>query len=252
MGVHHAPGLQVAFLDTPGLHQAERALNRRMVRTALEALEEVDAVLFMVEASRRGMAAGAALAPRLAELGSPVVLALNKVDLVPDKTALLPMLAEADAWGEWSALVPLSARRGEGCELALAELAKVLPESEPLFPPDVVTDLPVRFLAAELIREKVFRLTGQEVPYSTAVTVEQFEEPADESRPVAIAATIHVERPGQKAIAIGKGGAMIKRIGTEARQAIEVMLGQKVHLDLFVRVEAKWSRSDGGLGKLGY
>jgi GTP-binding protein Era len=252
MGVHHAPGLQIAFLDTPGLHQAKRALNRRMVRTAVEALEEVDAVLFVVEASRRGLAAGAELAPQLAGLGSPVVLALNKVDLMRDKTALLPMLAEADAWGEWAALVPISARRGEGCELVLAELAKVLPESEPLFPPDIITDLPVRFLAGELIREKVFRLTGQEVPYSTAVTVEEFVEPAEEGRPVAIAATIHVERPGQKAIVIGQGGQMIKRIGTEARKAIEVMLGQQAHLDLFVRVEAKWSHSDGGLGKLGY
>lgn len=138
-------------------------------------------------------------------------MALNKIDLLPKKEALLPLLSRAAQWGDWKALVPISAQNGDGVEELLGELTEVLPEGPPLFDPEVITDLPLRFLAAELIREKVFRLTGQEVPYSTAVTVDQYLEPEEADRPVAITATIHVEREGHKGIIIGKGGAMIKR-----------------------------------------
>jgi GTPase len=252
LGVHNLEGAQIVFLDTPGIHPATTALNRRMVAIAWEALAEVDAVLFMVEASPKGLAEAAKLAPRLAALKAPVMLALNKIDLLPQKEALLPLLAQAGAWGDWWAVVPISGLKGDGVKLLVQELAACLPEGPPLFPEEVITDLPVRFLAAELIREKVFRLTEQEVPYGVAVTVEQYLEPEDETRPVAITATIHVERAGHKGIVIGKGGAMIKKIGSQARRDLEKLIGQQVFLDLLVRVEPKWSRHEQGLSKLGY
>jgi len=252
LGVHNAPEVQIVFLDTPGIHAAKTALNRRMVAVAWEALAEVDAVLFMAEANPKGMEQAAQLAPRLASLSTPVVLALNKIDLVPHKQALLPMLEQAASWGDWRAVVPISGLKGDGVDLLVGELAACLPEGPPLFPEEVITDLPMRFLAAELIREKVFRLTSQEVPYGVAVTVDQYLEPPEPSRPVAITATIHVERDGHKGIVIGKGGAMIKKIGTQARQDLEKLIGQQVFLDLLVRVEPKWSRREQGLSKLGY
>ena len=252
LGVYNQEGLQVVFLDTPGLHQPRRALNKLMVETALATLQEVDAVLFVVEAGTRGMEAGSKAAGVLTACGKPVVLALNKIDLLPDKAALLPMLEEVSSWGDWAAMVPISAQKGDGTRQVVAELAKRLPQGGPLFPVDTLTDLSERFLAGELIREKVFRLTEREVPYSVAVTVDQFLEPAEEGRPTAVTATIHVERGGQKAIIIGKGGAMLKKIGTAARLDMERLLGGPVFLDLFVRVEPKWSHQDRGLRKLGY
>ena len=252
LGVHNEPGLQAVFLDTPGLHQAKRALNQRMVDTALAAMQDVDAVLFMVEASKKGMAQGGEVARLLTRINKPVALALNKIDLLPDKSALLPYLEKAASWGNWTACIPISALKGDGASLVTKELKALLPQGDPLFPEDVITDLSERFLVGELIREKVFRLTGQEVPYSSAVTVDQFLEPENESRPIAISATIHVERDSQKGIIIGKRGSMIKRIGTEARKDMETLLGHSVFLDLFVRVEPKWSRSQKGLNKLGY
>lgn len=252
LGVHNLPEAQIIFLDTPGIHAAKNALNRRMVATAEQALSEVDAVLFMAEITAKGMERAQALAPRLAKAGSPVILALNKIDLLPKKEALLPLLSRAAQWGDWKALVPISAQNGDGVDNLLAELTQALPEGPALFPPDVITDLPMRFLASELIREKVFRLTGQEVPYSTAVTVDQYLEPEEPERPVAITATIHVERQGHKGIIIGKGGAMVKKIGTQARLDLEKLIGQPVFLDLMVRVEPKWSRQEQGLKKMGY
>ena len=252
LGVYNRPDLQIVFLDTPGLHRARRALNKRMVETAKAALLEVDAALFMVEASDKGMAQGSRVAGILESAGRPVVLALNKVDLVRDKSRLLPYLEQAAQWGSWRALVPISALKGEGSERVLEELAGLLPTGDPLFPADMITDLSERFLVSELIREKVFRLTGQEVPYASAVTVDQFLEPEAPGRPIAVSATIHVESRGQKGILIGKGGAMIKKIGTAARRDMERLLGHKVFLELFVRVEPKWSRDRRGLEKLGY
>lgn len=252
LGVHNMPEAQIVFLDTPGIHTAKNALNRRMVATAMGTLGEVDAVLFMAEITSKGMARAQALAPRLTKTGTPVILALNKIDLLPRKEDLLPLLARAAQWGSWKELVPLSAQNGDGVPELLAELTQSLPEGPPLFPPDVITDLPMRFLASELIREKVFRLTGQEVPYSTAVTVDQYLEPQEPGRPVAITATIHVERQGHKGIIIGKGGAMVKKVGTLARLDLEKLIGQPVFLDLMVRVEPKWSRQAQGLKKMGY
>ncbi|MFH1060791.1 MAG: GTPase Era [Pseudomonadota bacterium] len=252
LGVHTDELRQVVFFDTPGLHTPRRALNQRMVQTALDALQEVDAVLFMVEANPRGLAEANAVAPLVVKAGRPTLVALNKVDLVNRKADLLPMLHQVDAWGSWSAVVPISALTGDGVERVLSELERLLPGGEPLFPADMLTDLSERFLAAELIREKVFRLTDREVPYAVAVTVDEYLEPGEEGRPTAIIATIHVERQGQKAIIIGKGGAMLKQIGTAARLDLERLLSGPVFLSLFVRVEPKWSQQDKGLRKLGY
>jgi GTP-binding protein Era len=252
LGVYNGPELQVVFLDTPGLHEPRRALNKVMVDTALATLQEVDAILFMVDVSRAGLEAGARVAAVVQQAGKPVVLALNKIDLLPRKQELLPLLEQAAGWGAWTALAPISALKGDGAERVLTELAALLPEGEAFFPPDVITDLSERFLVAELIREKIFRLTEREVPYSVAVTVDEFLEPAVEGQTTAITATIHVERAGQKAIVIGRGGAMLKKIGTAARLDMERLLGGPVFLSLFVRVEPKWSQQDKGLRKLGY
>lgn len=252
LGVHTEQDLQIVFLDTPGLHQPRTALHKQMVTTALDALKEVDAVLFMTDVSPASLERSQRLAPTLAQAGRPVVAALNKIDLVRRKDDLLPILQRVDSWGSWKALVPISAKTGDGCSEVVRELAALLPAGDPLFPPDTITDLSYRFLASEIVREKVFRLTGKEVPYSVAVTVDQFLEPGEESGMFAITATIHVERSGQKAIVIGKGGEMIKRIGTQARKDLERLLGDRVFLDLLVRVEPKWARRQDGLKKMGY
>lgn len=253
LGVYNEPQAQVVFLDTPGLHQPKGgALNKLMVETALSTLPEVDLALFMVEVGKEGMLAGSRVAGALAKCGKPVVLALNKIDLLPRKDLLLPLLQQAASWGDWQALVPISAATGEGTAQLVRELVARLPLGEPLFGPEVFTDLSERFLAAELIREKIFRLTEREVPYAVAVTVDEFLEPAQEGMTTAITATIHVERSGQKGIIIGKGGAMLKQIGTAARQDLERLLGGPVYLNLFVRVEPKWSLQEKGLRKLGY
>ena len=252
LGVYNSPGLQAVFLDTPGLHISKNALNKRMMQTTEAALDDVDAVIFMADVTRQNMEYAAKTVRAAAKAAKPAMLVLNKIDLLPKKDALFSLLSEASAWFDWKAVVPISALNGEGSDLVLKELSGLLPSGDPLFPEDVITDLPLRFLCAELIREKVFRLTGQEVPYSSAVTVDEYLEPGEEGRPTAISATIHVERTGQKAIVIGKQGAMIKKIGTQARKDMETLIGGPVFLDLFVRVEPKWSRQAQGLNKMGY
>lgn len=252
LGVYNQPELQVVFLDTPGLHHAKSALNKRMVQTALAALQDVDAVLFMTDRSKAGLASSRELAPRLAASGKPVVMAINKIDQMARKQDLLPILNEVQGWGEWKAMVPISALKGDGCQQVIDELAGLLPEGPPIFPEDTVTDLSMRFLVGEIVREKVFRMSQQEVPYASAVTIDQYLEPTEDDGTTAISATIHVERTGQKAILIGKGGAMIKQIGIAARREMEKLIGGPVFLDLFVRVEPKWTRHQRGLDKLGY
>ncbi len=252
LGVHTEEGAQIIFLDTPGLHQAKGALNQHMQEVALQAMAEADGVLFVVDAMDKGIIAGQRVADWLSQAGKPVLVGLNKTDAFNEKEKLLPILQQVNGWGNWRALVPISAQTGQGVRPLLAELVKLLPASPPLFPADTITDLSERFLAAELVREKVFRLTRQDVPYASAVTIDEFVEPARAGAHTSISATIHVEREGQKAIIIGARGAMLKAIGTSARQDLERMLGGPVYLKLFVRVEAKWSQASQGLGKLGY
>lgn len=248
LGVLHREGAQLVFLDTPGVHKATQTLNVRMVDVALSAMGDADLVLFMVDLKSPDPDAEGFVVEKLEKQQRPVVLALNKTDQVPAETVLQAI----DRWRTvypFKAVVPISAKHGNQVDALVAEMVGLLPEGPPFFPEDAVTDMPERFIAAEMIREKVFRLTGQEIPYSTAVTVESFEET---DRLVSIHATIHVERPSQKAIVIGKEGAKLKQIGQAAREDMERMLGTKVFLKLFVRVQKNWSRDTRALRKFGY
>ena len=249
LGIRTLPGAQVVLLDTPGLHRAQgRALNRYMNRAAGAALEGVDLAVLVVEARRWTGDDDAALA-RIAQAGCPVLLVVNKVDLVPEKERLLPFLAAAGERARFVDIVPMSARRPRDAERLLTVLAAHLPEGEPMFPDDQYTDRSERFLCAEIVREKLFRLVGQEVPHRLAVEVESFERRGPVVR---IAARIWVESRGQKAIVIGKAGERLKRVGTEARKDIERVLGARVHLDLWVKVRAGWADDERFLGELGY
>lgn len=252
LGVHTEEHMQVIFLDTPGLHQARGALNKHMMDVATDTLREADGILFVADAMERGLPLAAQVADMVLAMNKPVVLGLNKVDAYADKEKLLPVLQQASAWGNWRAIVPISAQTGQGIDGLLKEIANILPIGEAMFPADTITDLSLRFLAAELVREKVFRLTRQDIPYATAVTIDEFLEPDSEHSHTSISATIHVERNSQKGIIIGKGGAMLKAIGVAARHDLERMLGTQVFLKLFVRVEPKWAQGGRGLSKLGY
>jgi GTP-binding protein Era len=236
-GVLTLPTAQIVFLDTPGIHKPDTPLNKRMMNVVRDALEERDLLLFLVDAAvpfkpedRRAMEV-------LRKTGTPAVLVLNKVDLVKEKARLLPVIEQYKNSFEFADYVPVSAVKGHG----LDELRKVilahLPEGPAYFPEDHVTDQPERFLAAELIREKVLQATRQEVPHAVAVMVDQWEETPRLTR---IFATIRVERPGQKAILIGAKGATLKKIGTLARHEMERIFGVKIYLDLHIRVQPGW------------
>jgi GTP-binding protein Era len=250
LGIAHRPQAQIIFVDTPGVHGARKALNIRMVEAALTALDDMDVVLLVLDAAAPDPAAERLLVKKLGQLRRPVVLALNKTDLVA-KPALLALIARWSQAVAFQALVPVSAKTGDQLPALLEALEACLPEGPPLFPADAITDLPERFIAAEMIREKVFRFTGQEIPYSTAVTIEHF---AEETRPalVKIFATIHVERDSQKGVVIGKGGAKLRQIGTAARSEIQRMLGARVYLKLLVRVQKNWSQDSRALRRFGY
>jgi len=250
LGILHQPASQLIFIDTPGVHKATHPLNIRIVDAALSALGDVDIILIVVDAANSDPAAEAFLVKKLKALKQPVVLVLNKIDLIK-KSMLLEMM---DAWSKayaFEAIMPVAAILGEHVEELVDALESLLPKGPPLFPEDTITDMPERFIAAEMIREKVYRLTGQEIPYSTAVVVESFSE-MKKGALVKINATIHVERPSQKGMVIGKNGTKLKMIGTAARKEIERMVGTKVFLKLFVRVQKNWSKDTKALRKFGY
>jgi len=250
LGVVHRPSSQLVFIDTPGIHKAKRPLNVRIVDAALSALGNVDIVLVMVDVANPDPDSEAFLVTKLQKLKTPVVIVLNKIDLVK-KPALLTII---DHWAKaysFEAIIPISAILGAQVEELLEAMEALLPKGPPFFPEETLTDLPERFIAAEMIREKVFRLTGQEIPYSTAVTIESFSEKKKGSL-VKIHATIHVERASQKGMIIGKNGNMLKMIGTEARKEIERMVGTRVFLKLFVRVHKNWSKDTKALRRFGY
>ena len=250
LGVWNGPGAQLAFFDTPGLHRAKGELNRRMVEVGLGTLSEVDLALMLVEAgtgpSGRVEIGEATrwIADEVRKSGKPAVLGVNKMDRAP-REALLPVIDAYKDLHAWTEIVPFSALTGENVDDLLGTLARLAPEAEaPLFPPDVLTDQAERQLAAEYVREQAMLRLRDEVPYAVAVDVEEFDETERESGRhglVRIAATIHVERDSQKAIVIGKRGAMLKEIGRGAREALERLLGCKVFLQLHVRVDERWS-----------
>jgi GTP-binding protein Era len=259
------PEGQLALLDTPGIHEARGELNRYMVETALAAVAEVDLVLFLIEPPGGSVAevtpGNRAILERLQRAGKPTFLVINKVDIVA-KPLLLPLIDTYRREFPFAEVVPISARDGDGVEALFQAVLGHLPEGERLFEPDMLTDQQERQLVAEYVREQVMRHCHQEVPYSTAVVVDVFDEaeraPRGEPQPgrlaglVRIAATIYVERESQKAIVIGKRGQMLKAIGTDARQSVQRLLGTHVYLSLRVKVEPRWSERPDGLRKLGY
>jgi GTP-binding protein Era len=248
-GIHNIPDGQIIFIDTPGIHRATSLLNRYMVDEAQASIREVDLVLFLTEADSAEQRREAQILELLAAARAPVILVLNKIDLVAKET-LLERISAFSALFPFREIVPVSALSGDGVERLVECVAKYLPEGPLYFPDDILTDLPERFIVAEIIREKVFRLTRDEVPYSTAIEIESFKERPDGL--VAIAATINVERDSQKGIIIGKRGAMLKKIGTEARREIEQFLDTRVFLELFVKVRRDWSEDRLALKEMGY
>jgi GTPase len=247
-GIHSEPETQFIFVDTPGFQlKHTNVLNRSMNRSVTDALAEVDVVLFVIEALRYGP--DDIKVAKLLSSKTPVILIINKIDRVKDKSELLPFLEKVAAAFNFEAIVPVSAKSGVQLPDVLAAVRPLLPEGEPLFGADDVTDRDMRFLAAEFIREKIFRLSGEELPYSTSVIVEKFTEEGALTR---IHAAIIVDKPGHKAIVIGKGGEKLKQIGTEARLDLEEMIGGKVYLELFVKVKSGWADDKAMLKQLGY
>ena len=240
---------QMVFYDTPGVHKPLHRLNRQMVRHAMDALTDADVVCLLVDVSAKPGAGDAYMLEVIAKAREPRILVLNKIDRLRDKTALLPLIDRYAKTGLFAEIVPVSARTGDGAAHLLDVLWGKLAEGEPLFDPELLTIHPERFLVGERIREKVLELTSDELPFSTAVKIEGWEDEAD--RPLTrIHATILVDRPGQKKIVVGHQGQMIKNIGTAARLDLEEYLGRKVFLELFVRVEEGWREDRAVLASL--
>jgi GTP-binding protein Era len=239
LGVANVAGGQIAFLDTPGIHKPVHQMNQRMVDSALDALREADLAVLVIDVLEKPGSGDHYVMNLLEKSGRPVILALNKIDRIK-KNELLPIIAGYAKALPFLAVVPISAFGKEGLEGLTAEILAALPEGERLFEDDYFTDQTMRAMSAELIREKVLRYTRDEMPYTTAVVIDQWEEPAEGSRLTRIFASILVETDSQKPIVIGKGGQMIKAIGTDARKDLESLLGGKVHLELHVKVKADW------------
>jgi GTP-binding protein Era len=249
LGVLHLAGAQLLFLDTPGVLTPKEALNVSLVQAAFSALTEADVVVWLVE-PRPPDPEDQLLLPHLKALKAPVIIAINKVDLV-DKLRLLPLIAAYHDLFPESPVVPISAIAGDGLPSLVAEIVQRLPAAPPLFPEEQLTDQTERFLVAEIIRERLFHHTGEEIPYAVAVQVEEFDE---RRRPelVRIQAVIYVEKNSQKGIVIGKGGRLLKRVGQEAREETEELLQARVFLDLWVKVWKNWRRDPRALRQFGY
>ncbi len=247
-GIRTDEEAQYVFVDTPGFQtQHANALNRAMNRGVTQALADVDVVLFVIEADRFGGKDKVVL--DLLPQDKPVILVINKTDRIKDKAAFMPFLAEVAGKRDFAAVVPVSAANGKQLKELLDETRKHLPHEELLFAEDEMTDRSSRFIAAEYIREKLFRLLGDELPYSTTVEIEKFEEEGELKR---IFAAVVVDRAGHKAIVIGKGGETLKRIASEARQDMERLFGGKIYLEIWVKVKSGWTDDERLLKSLGY
>jgi GTP-binding protein Era len=250
LGIKNLPTGQIVFLDTPGVHHSRIKLNQAMVKVALATLQEVDVICFLIEADRPDNEENDLILEDLKKVSKPVILVINKIDLV-SKARLLPIMERYSQLRSFEQIIPISALLGDGADVLEAELLKILPEGPKFFPEDMITDLSERFLVAEFIREKVIQLTREEIPYSTAVEVEEFNE-REEKNLIVIKATIQVERESQKGILIGEKGRMLKEIGRLAREEIEAFLGARVFLELWVKVEKNWREDPRALRRLGY
>ena len=236
-GVVTTPDAQIIFVDTPGIHKASGVLNKRMMDAVRSAAESPDVVLFVIDALARASEEDAQAIDLVKKTGAPAIAVLNKIDWLEEKPKLLEIINRYRALHDFSAYVPVSALKGEGLDELRSEIVARLPEGPAMFPEDYLTDQPERFLAAEILREKILHFAKQEVPHAVAVGIESWK---DEGRLVRIAATIYVERPGQKAILIGAQGGALKKIGTAARQELERILDRKVFLETFVKVQPQW------------
>ncbi|MDT7543299.1 MAG: GTPase [Acidobacteriota bacterium] len=248
-GVISKPEGQIVLVDTPGVHQPGYLLNRRMMAAVHDALEGVDLVVLMRDASVPTGNGDRFVLELIKQSSKPALLVLNKTDKVQDKSQLLPLLEWYGQAYDWRAFVPLSARRGENVDALVAEIIKHLPEGQPVFAEDEFTDQSVRAMVAEIVREKILRTTGEEIPYVTAVVTEKYDQEREDFAHIYCA--IFVERASQKKIIIGKGAARLKEIGTAARHDIERLVGHKVYLELFVRVQENWRNSERALDEIG-
>ncbi len=248
-GILNFPDAQLIFLDTPGMHKPKTPLNRAMVKAARDTIGDADLILMIVEADKPVGAHDLFLIEALAEVKAPVFLAINKIDRI-EKSLLLPLMDQCRKLYDFAGIFPISALKGNGLDALIHGMKEALPDGPRLFPDDIATEATERFIAGEFIREQILRLTSQEIPYASAVEIDAFKE--DESKNlIRISATILVEKESQKAIMIGKKGAMLKKIGTRARLAMENLFGAKVFLELFVRVKKDWTHSDKMLRELG-
>jgi len=250
LGIKNVEGGQLIFLDTPGIHQGRSELNQRMVRTAIASGRDADILLFLIEATSPLLEKDQQMIESLRGSSGIPFLVINKIDLVKRKN-LLPIMDQYQKLHPFKEIIPLSATTGDGIDILLDEILKVLPESPPYYPEDMVTDQTERFWVSEIIREKVIHQSYQEIPYSTAVTIEEFKEHPEKNL-VVIKGTIHVERDSQKKILIGKGGQKLKNIGETARKEAEAFLGTKIFLELWVSVEKNWTQNPQALNRLGY
>ena len=251
-GIVNRPGTQVVFLDTPGVHSAKHKLGERMNHLATSSAADCDVVIFMTDVGTQPQNK-----PRPEDLailrgvpdGKPVILVINKIDRVKPRELLFPVLEEHAKMRDFAAVVPVGALRGDGAERLIEEISKLLPEGEPIYGEDEITDKPVRFLVSEYVREQILRRTREEIPHGVAVTIEAFEEGPKAHK---ISATIHVAKDSHKGILIGNGGQMLKEIGMAARKRAEQLVGHKIHLTTFVRATPKWFDDPARLAEMGY
>lgn len=248
-GIKNLDDAQIVFWDTPGIHKARDLMNRVMVKAAISTISEVDIIVFVTEANTISGSGDDFIINLLQETNKPVILAINKIDLVK-KGDLLPLMDDLSSRFDFEHIIPISAKKGDGVEGLLKNIKSLLKEGPRFFSDDQMTDLPERFIVSEIIREKLYSRLHDEVPYSTAVEIEEFTE-KEKKNVVVIKALIYVERDSQKRIIIGKKGAMMREIGTAARKDIEALLGAKVFLEIFVKVKSGWSSSDRMLKELG-
>lgn len=250
LAVKTTPEYQMVFLDTPGIHQAKGKLNLAMVRTALATLSTVDLILFLLDAQSPANQSNQTVLEALKSVDTQSLLVMNKIDLVPERS-LSPVIDKFERLHQFKGSVCISALHGLGIDDLLAKIVSLLPTGPAYYPEDTLTDLPERFFCAEIIREKILNLTSEEIPYAVAVTVNSFKED-EQKNLIRIQADIHVERPSQKGIIIGKGGSMLREIGKQARLDMEKLLGARVFLELWVRIQKKWRKDPRALKEFGY
>jgi GTP-binding protein Era len=249
-GVRNYPDAQVVFLDTPGIHRPLHRMNAQMVDTAVETLREVDVVGLVVDASEPSGKGDKFVVELIKDVAAPVVLILNKIDLMK-KSRLLPIMERYGREGRFAEIVPISAATGDNVDRLERVMLERLPEGDARYPADYLTDQPERFFAAEIVREQLLQATHDELPFASAVVVDRFEEPAEGRDLMRLFCTIVVDRESQKPIVVGRGGEMIKRIGTAAREELERFFGTRVYLDLHVKVKSEWREDARVLGDIG-